>query len=184
MIEPRLIEELRARYSEPHRSYHNLAHVEHCLREFARVRHFAADPEAVEAAIWFHDAIYDPKAKDNEEQSAHLALAMLPGETGLRVARLIEATKHDGVAADPDAALLCDIDLSILAADEHAFEEYERQVRREYAWVPDEAFARGRSAVLRSFLARQAIYQTEPFRNLEAPARANLERALAKWTAG
>jgi predicted metal-dependent HD superfamily phosphohydrolase len=69
--------ELLPRYSEPHRHYHNVQHIEECLREFEFGQHLAADPAAVELAILFHDAIYDPRRSDNEEQSAQLAIALL-----------------------------------------------------------------------------------------------------------
>lgn len=60
--------DLVTRYSESHRAYHTLAHIQHCLDEFEQVRHLIANPDAVELALWYHDAIYDTKAKDNEEK--------------------------------------------------------------------------------------------------------------------
>ena len=54
---------LIARYSEPHRAYHTLEHIGHCLDEFEQVRHLATNPDAVELALWYHDAIYDTKAQ-------------------------------------------------------------------------------------------------------------------------
>jgi len=60
-------------YSEPHRHYHNAQHITDCLKEFDSVRDAAQEPLAVELAIWFHDAIYNPRAGDNEERSAELA---------------------------------------------------------------------------------------------------------------
>jgi predicted metal-dependent HD superfamily phosphohydrolase len=68
---------LVAHYSEPHRAYHNLAHVMDCLDQFEPVRHLAQDAAAVEIAIWYHDVIYDPRAKDNEERSADIAAAVM-----------------------------------------------------------------------------------------------------------
>ncbi len=70
----RIYADLIARYTESHRFYHTFAHVAHCLDELETVRHLAIDSEALEMALWFHDAIYDTKARDNEEKSAELAL--------------------------------------------------------------------------------------------------------------
>lgn len=178
--------ELEARYSEPHRAYHNLAHVMDCLAEFESVRNLAHDPSVVEMAIWYHDAVYDPRAKDNEEQSAGLA-AKVGSEIGLlsslnqRVNNLILATKKHDASLDRDAAVMVDVDLSILGREPQRFDEYENQIRQEYDWVSDEAFTAGRTAVLESFLTRPVIYSTEVFRNkYEQQARANLKRSIFK----
>ena len=178
--------ELETRYSEPHRAYHNLAHVADCLEEFEPVKHLARDPLAVEMAIWYHDAVYDPRAKDNEERSAKLATRVgnkisLPSPLNQRVKNLILATKKHDASLDPDAAVLVDVDLSILGRGPRRFDEYENQIRQEYGWVSDEAFAAGRKAVLDSFLTRPVIYSTEIFRNkYEQQARENLKRSIVK----
>lgn len=78
--------DLVARYTKPHRAYHTPAHIEHCLEELKQVRHLVANPDAVEMALWYHDAIYDTRAKDNKEKSAKLALATLSGDFGRLVA--------------------------------------------------------------------------------------------------
>src|SRR5437660_7778156 len=66
-------QELVSFYSEPHRHYHNQGHISECLDEFDASRYLARRPLAVELAIWFHDAIYETRAADNEEKSADLA---------------------------------------------------------------------------------------------------------------
>lgn len=179
--------ELEARYSERYRAYHNLAHVMDCLAEFESARSLAHDPSAVEMAIWYHDAVYDPRAKDNEEQSAGLAAKVgseigLPSSLNQRVNNLILATKKHDASLDRDAAVMVDVDLSILGREPQRFDEYENQIRQEYGWVSDEAFAAGRTAVLESFLARPVVYSTELFRNkYEQQARENLKRSINKF---
>ena len=175
---------LSARYAEPHRAYHTLDHVAHCLDEFEEVRGLAADAVAVEMSLWYHDAVYDPRAKDNEARSADLARAAaaamgLPRERGERVAGLILVSTHVSLAGDPDAQLFADIDLSILGRPSAVFAEYERRVRVEYAWVPEPAFRAARSAILQSFLKRPSLYATPHFqRKYEAMARLNLSVSL------
>jgi predicted metal-dependent HD superfamily phosphohydrolase len=143
-------ERLTAAYAEAHRHYHNQQHIAECLAQFDAARHLARDPIAVELALWFHDAVYDPRKADNEEQSAALAKRCL-AELGLgdalaeTVAALIMTTKTHGVRADSDAALTVDIDLSILGQDEKRFSEYEQQICREYAWVPQLVFTAKRA---------------------------------------
>jgi len=181
-----VLEELLRRYAEPHRAYHDLAHVLDCLDELDAARSIADDPDAVEMAIWFHDAIYDPGSADNEDRSARLAADRLAG-AGMgsdfigRVAALIAATRHDRPAEGGDAGLLCDVDLAILGKDPARFDRYEAAIGKEYAWVPPEVFAARRAAVLASFLARDSIYATAAFRErYERRARENLERSLRK----
>jgi predicted metal-dependent HD superfamily phosphohydrolase len=175
---------LAARYAEPHRAYHTMAHIAHCLEEFEEVRGLAADPVAVELALWYHDAVYDPRATDNEARSAELARGAagamgLTRERADRAAALILVSTHRAAAEDPDARLFADIDLSILGRPSAIFAEYERQVRVEYAWVPEPHFRSARSAILKSFLDRPSLYATPHFREkYEAMARLNLSVSL------
>ena len=161
-------------------------HIDECLREFDPARHLTNNLCAVEAAIWFHDAVYDSRTKDNEEKSAELwrdvaAGAGIEARVVEKVAKLILATKHAATPVDSDAELIADVDLAILGQPAERFDEYERQIREEYAWVPSEAFAAGRGAVLRGFLSRPSIYATEHFRRkYEARARENLRRSLER----
>lgn len=177
--------QLAAAYADPARAYHNTEHIRDCLAEFDLNRHLAQHPDEVEVALWFHDVVYVPGAADNEEQSAHHARAALAAgavtqEKIGRIARLVLATLHTTLATSPDEQLTCDVDLSILGRGPQVFDEFERHIRREYAWVPEAIYRRERSAVLSGFLRRPSIYQTEPFRHrYELTARANLKRSIA-----
>jgi predicted metal-dependent HD superfamily phosphohydrolase len=181
---PGWYDRLNTLYSEAHRHYHNWRHISECLREFDSAKKLAACPAAVEFAIWFHDAIYDPRAPDNEEKSALLATQCLSGTALARdlineVAQLILATKHHVTSQRPDAALLLDVDLSILGQPEGRFVEYERQIRDEYAWVPEATFNAKRAEILERFLVRGRIFVTPWFFDrYETAARANLQRSI------
>ena len=176
--------DLECRWSEPHRAYHSLAHLAHCLDELDGGRDLAGDAIAVELALWCHDAVYDTHASDNEHRSAALAGEFarsmgLPDTTRERAARLVLATRHDVTPSPGDEALVVDIDLAILGQPPERFDEYERGIRAEYAWVPRPLFDLKRRAILRAFLERPSIYATERFRaRYEASARANLRRSL------
>jgi predicted metal-dependent HD superfamily phosphohydrolase len=179
-----LLAELTARYAEPHRAYHTAQHLRECFSALEPASFLAEDLAAVELGLWFHDAIYDPRAHDNEEQSARwaqsaLVAAGVPAEIAARVQDLVLATKHSTMPDSPDARLLVDVDLSILGAPDARFAEYEAQIRHEYAWVPEDTFRQRRARVLASFLERPAIYSTPHFaRALEQRARVNLARSL------
>ena len=180
---------LLAHYAEPQRHYHTLQHIMECLREFDAARALAQQPRLIEFAIWFHDVIYDPRAHDNEERSAQLAVDCLqaagaqPGDLE-RVRGLVLATKQH-LANTPDEALLIDIDLSILGQGRERFDEYERQIRQEYSWVPETVFVEKRAEVLRRFFDRPRIYSTDHFfTRYEQQARGNLEHSLASLQHG
>jgi predicted metal-dependent HD superfamily phosphohydrolase len=180
-----VFDDLYTRYTAADRRYHDIHHIADCLQMFDTVRDLASQPDAIELAIWFHDAIYDSHKSDNEQSSASLADSALvglgvPRATTQSVCDLILATRHNAPPADPDAALLVDIDLSILGQPASIFDTYEAGIRFEYAWVTDSAFRAGRFEVLQSFLDRPRIYTTDYFRAaFESTARLNLNRSLA-----
>ena len=177
---------LLAAYRQPHRHYHTPRHIADCLQQFDALRHEAEQPNAIELAIWFHDAIYDPYRSDNEQASADWAMRFLrendlPAVLQGRVQALILATRHDAIATDHDTAILIDIDLSILGSAADAYDIYRQAVRREYRWVPGPLFRRSRRAVLESFLRRDRIFLTDPFHaSHEARARDNIGNELAR----
>lgn len=181
---------LTARYTEPHRAYHNLNHIEHALNELDRVRELAQDPIAVEFALWFHDVIYNIGARNNEEKSARFAKDAIL-EFGLdekwaqRVSKLILATRHETPPTDLDARLVVDIDISILGQSRERFDAYERAIRHEYAPVIKSRgiarFNSGRATILRRFLGRPMIYSTDYFKQVyEEQARANLRHSIER----
>jgi predicted metal-dependent HD superfamily phosphohydrolase len=187
--DPKLHGELIARYSEPHRKYHTVQHLDECFEKLDEIRSLARYPAEVELALWFHDAIYDVKRHDNEEKSADWARASaaaagVAADACERVYSLILSTRHQAAASGVDAEILVDIDLSILGAASERFDQYEQQVREEYAWVPHFLFRRERKAILKEFLARPRIFSTTHFRDrYEQQARSNIERSLERLDA-
>lgn len=182
-----LAAELAAAYREPGRAYHDLTHVAELLDWFDRVADEAGwqRPAEVYLAILFHDAIYQPGAKDNEARSAAWARSADLGGAAVdreRVAQLIELTaKHGHVdAADADAALFLDADMAILGAAPERFRAYDAAIAREYQHVPADAFRAGRRAFLAGLVQKPRIYLSDYFHaRLDAQARENLQRALA-----
>ena len=179
--------DLLGRYAEPHRRYHDLAHLADVLRHVDELADHARDVHVVRMAAWFHDAVYDPTAADNEERSAVLAqttLAELRVEDSIaaEVARLVRGTAdHAPEPGDLDAAVLCDADLAILASGPERYQVYVEAVRAEYEHVDDRTFAAGRAAVLRGLLARDPMFSTPTGRDRwESAARANVTSELAR----
>jgi predicted metal-dependent HD superfamily phosphohydrolase len=177
-------------WQEPHRHYHGLDHLQDCLDRLDEAPATPRECDLAEAALWYHDLVYQPGATDNEARSAELARAALveggaPPVTVEEVARLVRLTDHAAPAEDPVAALVCDVDLSILGRPAEEFAAYERRIREEYRQVPEPLYRAGRSKVLARFLARDPLFQTAHFRSrYEASARRNLRRSLELLAAG
>ena len=174
-----LYELLFAAYSEQQRYYHTIQHIVECLNLFHQVKNQLNDPVAVELAIWFHDAVYDPQASDNEEKSAellkqHCAL-LFENSTIQKVYDWIVETKKHQPSQDQDLNYLLDIDLAILGSSKSRFAEYELQIQQEYSWVETGLYQEKRAEILQYFHQMSPLYQTEYFRNLlEFNAKFNL----------
>ena len=171
---------LERRYSEPHRAYHNLDHIDHML---SCLKALGVSDERLELAIWFHDVVYDPTATDNEKASAMLFEeklgSFLSPEFCGDVMRLVLATDPGTErTGEPGEDLIVDIDLSILSMDWDFYDAYRAGIRKEYAHVPDDLFAVGRTEILRSLMA-QDVYATAHFKKLETAAKANMNREIA-----
>lgn len=191
MISGAVRDELIARYGEPHRRYHTMVHIEDCLAQVAASTDMDESQRALmDAAIWFHDAIYDATRNDNEAVSAKLAADRLAAERAPQsfideVVRLILLTSgHSVPAVDAIGARLVSIDLSILGAEPDRYDAYAAAIREEYAHVPEPLYRAGRAAILGRFLESEALF-ADPIwaERFEAQARANLTREIADLTA-
>ncbi|WP_158928222.1 hypothetical protein [Acidisphaera sp. S103] len=181
---------LRRRYAEPHRAYHGQAHIDALLAGLADQGGHIANKAATELAIWYHDAIYDPAATDNEARSATLLTTEMHG---LACPSLISATRHMILATAShelppdlsdtlrnDTATFLDLDMAVLGAAPADYDAYEMGIAAEYIPVhgPDN-FRTGRATFLRAMLIRERLFHTERFHHrLDAAARANLRRGL------
>jgi predicted metal-dependent HD superfamily phosphohydrolase len=177
---------LVAAWMQPERRYHTLRHLVDCIAELEALLPLAEHPAEVEVALWFHDAVHEARGRDNELRSAAWALRAL-GEAGVgagacaRIHALVMATRHAAEPEGMDERLIVDVDLAILGASTERFDEYEAEVRQEYAWVPRPVFRAGRREILQGFLARPAIFSLPPMHaTREIAARANLQRAIAR----
>jgi predicted metal-dependent HD superfamily phosphohydrolase len=184
---------LQERYGEAQRHYHTWQHIEALLGHFKTIADQLNDPDSILWALYWHDAIYDPQASDNEDKSADLLLEMatddLPAASLARADRIIRATKQHlvptGLATEDqaDLELFLDIDLSILAAAPAVFDAYETHIRREYAFVPEPVYVQARRAILQTFLKRDRLYFSDFFfAQWEAQARRNLSRSIEQLT--
>ena len=171
-------------YTEPVRHYHNWTHLIHCLREFDRTSFRMEIPDAVELAIWFHDAVYVPGARDNELLSADLFCQW--GKTWFsptlvdKVCDLILITMHRQPPDKSDESYMVDIDLSSFGQQWSDFIRDTHNVRKEQTHVPDAIYYAAHAKFLRMLLDRPRIFYTDFFFDCyEETARCNIERLLA-----
>jgi predicted metal-dependent HD superfamily phosphohydrolase len=196
-IEPTKIQtvfaELVAAYSSVDRFYHTLKHIQQVLETIAEIQKQTSQPTAqtinfpaIQLAAWFHDVIYEPHCKDNEEKSVVYAKDILtqfklPVNTIQLVQDLILNTKnHQALPTDLHSHIFLDSDLAILGASQLDYQVYSKAIRQEYSWLNNQLYRCGRKQVLQQFLQRQRIYFTQyMFTKLETRARLNLQSELA-----
>lgn len=179
-----LLNEIKTRYGDEARHYHNLVHLDSLTYELLNVKNFLNDWQTMVFSIAYHDIIYDPTRNDNEEQSAELGMQRLtqlglPDHQQLKCRGQILATKNHVISEDNDTNYFTDADLSILGYPNHVYRNYTRQIRNEYEAYPEHIYAAGRAKVLQHFLAMPEIYKTEYFFNkYEVAARRNIADEL------
>lgn len=178
----KIFAELMIAYNDDGRHYHNSEHISKMLEGAEKWKQLSHDHDALCFAIWYHDVVYNAMKSDNEERSADVAENDLrrigyPQHKIDKVKEMILRTKKhtEWRNDDADTSLLLDLDLAILGAEPSVYEEYTKQVRKEYGWVPGIMYRRGRRYVLQQFLDAEHIYRLNEFRNaLEEKARENL----------
>ncbi|MFF4408620.1 hypothetical protein ACFY2W_23860 [Streptomyces sp. NPDC001262] len=178
-------DDLLARWGEPQRHYHTVAHLDAVLRHLDDLAEYADDIDTVRLAAWFHDVVYRPDRSENEERSAHLAGLAL-AELGVDDARTAEVVRlvrltvtHDPAPGDRNGEVLCDADLAVLGGPPSAYAAYAAEVRQEYGFVPDADFRAGRAAVLRELLDLPVLFRTPlGHERWERTARHNLRGEL------
>jgi predicted metal-dependent HD superfamily phosphohydrolase len=194
-LEPSLVASLTGLYRTPGRVYHTLQHVKEIARHFEEVGHAQGwkSPRETFLALLFHDAIYEPGAKDNEVRSASAAREAiarwlpLAGIDVDRVSRLILLTAEHGklraADVDRDAAFFLDCDMAILGAEPRVFDAYDRAIAAEYCDLPRALYVAGRGAFLSRLLESDRIFLSDYFHErLDEAARDNLRRALGLIT--
>lgn len=173
--------QLSKRLAEPHRAYHNAAHILYCLEELSRA---SMRLPLVELAIWYHDAVYD-FSRNAEDKSArffseHAEANGMSTETAREIMCMILGTDHRGRPETENEAWLRDIDMSILGAHNLVYrKQYAELIRREYPALSDKAYALGRGEFLSNLLDKPSLYWTEECRaRYEGSARTNVQREL------
>lgn len=189
-LDDALLIELENHYATPPRAYHSLSHIHECLQTFDVRRSEANDPVLVEWSIWLHDCVYVSTRSDNEQRSAEVSTLMLnrldvSAAFASDAEAIVLATRHTGDPLVGDAALVADIDLSILASDRGRYARYADAIRTEYSFASDADYRRGRLAFLTKMLERSRLFHLATSQQTyEAAARANLAWEINRLTLG
>ncbi len=178
--------EIQKQYSLKIRHYHNLSHIDHMLSHAKSVKGKITNWENFLFAIWYHDIVYKPTKKDNEDKSAVWAKKGLKSlkideKSSKSIQDLIISTKNHKIQLNEnnDNAYLLDIDLSILGAEWEKYQTYIRNIRKEYSIYPNFMYRNGRKKVLQHFLERKTLYFTKVFQDkFEIQARKNLTKEI------
>lgn len=168
-------------YTE-NRHYHTLNHIKVLLKA---LQDFDLSPEErvkLEWAVWFHDYVYNSQAYNNEWQSAKAfqefgVFTKMKNDKIYEISQLITITKHIDKPTSKLGKIICDVDLKQLASDWHF--KNAQNVRKEYSFLSDKEWKKGRSEFLETMLAKEHIYHTDEYRGtLEDTARHNLKEEL------
>lgn len=179
--------EIEKKYSEKGRHYHNLIHLENIFSELELVKDKIRNFNTISFSVFYHDVIYDPTSKLNEEKSAEFAESRLQklglSKTDLaEISEQILATKSHQKSPNNDINYLLDADLSVLGKDSETYLDYTQRIRKEYSIYPDFLYKPGRKKVLQHFLALESIFKTEYFIDkYEFSARENIALELKSF---
>ncbi len=170
-------------YCEAHRYYHSQRHILYCMKQLARVEDGLNDRSAVTLAIWFHDLVLDPSARDNEHKSMllfqKLAENQLPDELVEKVSSLIMSTRHIDAPGNDDESFVQDIDISSMGADWDSFVRDVDDLKKEDAHLSEQQFIDGKRRFYHMMLDREKIYNSGYFfTHCEQTARANIRRYM------
>lgn len=175
-----IFEKILIKYSEPHRFYHTLTHIEKMWKNIydwvGRSNKFSL----LLLATIYHDIIYDTHSSINEENSYKelendFAKLLLGHELDELKNLILGTKKHEVYNSCFEHELFLDSDLLILGSEKKEYSMYQTSIREEYSWVDESTYKKERIKVLESFLDRKNIYYTYQMHNLyEEKARKNL----------
>lgn len=183
-ISDKMYNEISEKYSESHRHYHNLEHLQELFTWSDKYTDLTEEKVVLELAIWYHDIIYSVWFPGkNEVKSADFAVLHtrdfdLSEAQKLRLYSWIESTKKHILPPAHDTLtgrLFMDFDMAILAASREKYLVYCGNIRKEYSVYPDLIYNAGRKKALQSFLEVDKLFLSSIFREeYEVRARENL----------
>lgn len=177
-------------YIEPHRFYHNKKHIEFMINKLSKVNISHNDKIAIYIAILFHDVIYNPKDRDennviksselfifwyekNIELFYHLQIKELINQLILSTINH-KPTKYFSTKFVDIANIFLDLDLMILASNKKQYDKYKNNIFKEYSHFERKELLKGRLDFICKMLDVESIFKY--FINLNQLAKNNLMR--------
>lgn len=169
-------------YSTPSRKYHCAYHPVFML-EYAKKNNIELN-NAQKLAIVFHDAVYVPGNKDNEELSADYMMCMMsPYVSNRRTLNkaykiILDTKQHFQLKPrlkTKQSALVLDLDIINMSLDESSFRRWNKAVEEEFAHIstPEE-----RNEFLEFFLSKENILLSDELKHKEDKIRENISALL------
>ena len=183
-----IINKIISNYKQPNRGYHGIKHILDMLQSFDMFLYESnqhiqiKNPNEFRFAILMHD--YINGEADEVEKSKLKAKEFLhkisPIYNTSYVEALIQATDYSkNQHLTFDQQLMQDIDVEILGKTPEEYIRYSKEIRAQYSNYSDEIYNPARIKVLKSFLNKNSIYNTEYYKNkYETSARINIEREI------
>ncbi len=173
--------------SQSHRYYHNINHINDCLTELEYSTMMLSFEEIREItyAIWYHDAIYNPYSKLNEECSVQLLQksSYLPTTIIENISSIILSTsKHLNTQENLSLTtqVMLDIDLSGFGKEWPVYCRNTLNVRKEYYNTDNTTFVINRINFLETINLRNTLYYTDYFKNTyDENSKTNIDNELS-----
>lgn len=140
-------------YNSKGRYYHNMNHLDDvlcCLEDYNKSNLFnETEYQILVMTAIYHDIIYNPKAKDNEEKSAQFINDCSCSEDIKRqVYNLILFTKYQRAPKNDLEEIFMSCDMNVFDKSFTEQLQFEKNIQKEYSWVPLDVYVKNRIKVL------------------------------------
>lgn len=184
-------------YSETHRKYHTISHIDHMLQMFKeissyRISNDIQNEDLFIIAIAEHDIVYIPEFSHNEEASAKIAHSHckklgIDSSSIEYIMNLIIATDYikfkSSECRSTDQKIIRDLDFSIFGSSPFLFDLYNKSIKEEYLnfGVSPETYKKERDNFFVKCLKKERLFLTDFFYSkYEKSARENIKSFLKK----
>ena len=146
------------RWSEPHRHYHNMDHLNDLIsqinEDYGNRLINETEREKLTLTALFHDLVYEADRNDNEERSADIFYRFCSEQHNIdlvEVKQMILDTKNH-IPCTPLSQKFIDYDMNICERNFDELLEWEEGIKEEYSMFSNEEYKLGRTKFLESVL--------------------------------